>query len=256
MTRLVPYCLSLLVVSFTLTATAAEEVRKKLRLFDGQPKLLIVNGYSTSRQWPQVLQRKLDRYAGGKSPLRVVSALKGGTPIAKWMDVETGQRSAAWKRTLTGKLKDKGDMPAIVLAQQSLQWAFGERRAGIRGPDDARRIEQGANILETYARLLHEDGADAVFIAMHIYKHPMEPEIGNERLALAALMKRKVPGIYSGPDVWAPTKERYPHAFAGDGVHPGPLGVEIMAQQWFETLLTHDGLEVPDWSRKKEAGGE
>ena len=83
---------------------------------------------------------------------------------------------------------------------------------------------------------------------MHIYKHPMEPQIGNERLALAELMRRKVPGLVAGPDVWTPTKERYPQAFAADKVHPNNLGAEIMAQKWFETLLKHDGLEVPQWS--------
>jgi acetyl esterase/lipase len=107
---------------------------------------------------------------------------------------------------------------------------------------------QGADALEKYVRLLKDDGADLVFIAMHIYKQPMEPEIGNERLALVELIRRNIDGVEPGPDVWTPTKDRYPEAFAQDTLHPNALGAEIMAQAWFETLLSFDGLEVPAWS--------
>ena len=43
--------------------------------------------------------------------------------------------------------------------------------------------------------------------------------------------------------------ELFPKAFARDLVHPNSIGAEVMAQKWFETLLKHDGLEVPEWSR-------
>ncbi|MBW3599335.1 MAG: hypothetical protein KY475_18960, partial [Planctomycetes bacterium] len=78
-----------------------------------------------------------------------------------------------------------------------------------------------------------------------------EPEIGNERLALAEFLKGEDPHVHAGPDVWTPTKRHYPQAFARDRLHPGPLGNEIMAQLWFEALLKHDGLEVPRWSREE-----
>ena len=178
-----------------------------------------------------------------------MGATKGGTPIAKWIDVKTGQPRDAWVKVLKPKLRQSEDTPTIVLAQQSLQWVFGERTAGIADKNDADRIKQGADAIAEYVKLLHKDGADLVFVAMHIYKHPMEPQIGNERLALAELMRRRIPGLVAGPDVWTPTKERYPRAFAADKVHPNNLGAEIMAQKWFETLLKHDGLEVPQWSK-------
>jgi len=79
----------------------------------------------------------------------------------------------------------------------------------------------------------------------------MEPEIGNERLALAELAKRGLANFSPGPDVWEPTKAVYPQGFARDGVHPNEMGAEVMAQHWFEALLKHDGLEVPDWSRQE-----
>ena len=147
---------------------------------------------------------------------------------------------------------------AIVLAQQSLQWVFGERNEGlgernegIRSTDDTERIQQGAAAIRTYIRNLFEDGADHVFIAMHIYKKPMEPGIGNKRLALAEVIKENIPNLYEGPDVWEPTSKLYPKAFDTDGLHPGSIGTEIMAQLWVEALLTHDGIPVPEWSRQQ-----
>jgi len=224
---------------------AAEQANpggRKLRIFDNKSKTVIVNGYSTSFGWPRLLQEKLDRMHGGKRVLTVKPATKGGTPIARWMDVETGKPLKPWLDVLRPKLKENEYDPVIVLAQQSLQWVFGQRTEGIRNAEDSERIKQGADALEKYARLLKKDGAEVVFIAMHIYKHPMEPEIGNERLALAELLKRKIPGIEAGPDVWTPTKEQYPQVFARDKVHPNEKGAEIMAQKWFETLLKYDGL--------------
>lgn len=67
------------------------------KIFTGEPRLLVVHGYSTSAHWWAFLQRKIDRYMGGPEE-RVVEVLlcnKGGTPIAKWMNVETGARSGA-----------------------------------------------------------------------------------------------------------------------------------------------------------------
>lgn len=223
-----------------------------LKVFSGEPRLVVVNGYSTSFRWPDILRRKLDRYLDGRRVIEVRKATRGGTPIARWIDVASGEPKPAWERVRKALAEKAGDgRPAIVLAQQSLQWVFGERRAGIRGKDDRERIREGADAIEKYARQLLEDGADAVFIAMHIYKRPMEPEIGNERLALRAFLEREVPNVYAGPDVWTPTKKHYLKAFARDRLHPGPIGNEIMAQLWFETLLEHDGLEVPVWSRRE-----
>ena len=183
--------------------------------------------------------------------IEVRKATKGGTPIAKWMNVDTGQPLTPWRQIVEPALKTKADRPAILLAQQSLQWAFGDRTEGIRNSRDEQRIEQGADVLEKFARLALGDGADEVFIAMHIYKHPMEPEIGNERLALSEVLKRGIPHLHAGPDVWEPTRKHYPKAFAADRLHPNSIGAEIMANLWFETLLKHDGLEVPPWSKKE-----
>jgi len=226
---------------------------KIIKIFDGRPKVIVVNGYSTSFQWPRILQRKLDRYSNGKRLLKIKQATKGGTPIAKWLDVKTGQPLPPWLNVLRPMLQNSAETPVIVLAQQSLQGVYGNRRQGIRDADDKERIQKGADALEKYVRLLKKDGVDLVFVAMHIYKRPMEPEIGNERYALDELMRRKIRGVQRGPDVWTPTKKLYPKAFAKDLMHPNAVGSGLMAQKWFETLLKFDGLEVPARSNEEKA---
>ena len=224
-----------------------------VRIFDGEPKLIVVNGYSTSFRWPDLLQRKLDRQAGAKGVLVVRKATAPGTPIAKWIDVETGEPLQPWLDTLRPALQQDDGEPVIVLAQQSLQWVFGPQAESIRGDGDAERIGKGADVMQRYVELLQGDGADLVFIAAHIYKKPMEPGIGNERYALDELMRRDLPFVRRGPDVWTPTRELYPTVFARDKVHPNGMGDEVMAQLWFEALLAHDGVGVPEWSRKQLA---
>ena len=243
------------VLSLIIFAQSAQPspAAEDIKIFSGQPRLLIVHGYSTSAHWWAFLQRKIDRYMGGpeKRVVEVKLCNKGGTPIAKWMDVQTHERSNAWTQMFTPIIQaEQGKRPVIVLCQQSLQWAFAEGRgAGIRNKDDRQRILRGADVLQQYGKLILDDGAAAVVIGMHIYKLGMEPEIGNERLALAELMQRKPVGIYAGPDVWTPTSRQHPLAFDGDKVHPNFIGAEMMAHYWFAALLQREGRAVPEWSR-------
>jgi hypothetical protein len=228
---------------------------EEIRIFSGEPRLLVVHGYSTSQHWWAFLQRKIDRYSGGadRRVVEVQLCNKGGTPIARWMNLESGQRTEAWTQMLTPMIEaEKGERPVIVLAQQSLQFVYlGDRRNGIRNEQDDERIKIGADAIQRYAELIFEDGADAVVIGMHIFKHSMEPEIGNERLALAALMKRKPPRIGTGPDTWKPTRQNFPSAFDRDKLHPNFIGAEIMAHYWFDALLKREGLETPAWSEQE-----
>jgi len=239
-----------LVEVYAATVSAQQSSNRGLKLFDGEPKALVVNGYSTSFQWPKILQRKLDNYFDGNRVIEVKLATQGGTPIAKWINLETGQPLAPWIQKLRPLLKDK-KQPTLVLAQQSLQWAFGDRSAGIRNAQDTGNIRKGAGAIKKYADLLLADGADEVFIGMHIYKKPMEPVIGNERLALAEYIKSQPQHVHAGPDVWQPTSKMWPQAFRVDIVHPNEMGSEIMAQHWFAVLLKHDGREIPSWSEEE-----
>jgi hypothetical protein len=227
---------------------AAEPALTPLSILNGQPRLLVVNGYSTSFRWPAMLQRKLDRFFEGLCPVTVTSAVKEYTPIARWMNVETGQPRSAWREVLQPALVSEEHCPVIVLAQQSLQGVYGGPTEGIRNAEDQERIDRGEQVLAQYAGLLLDEGASMVIIASHIYKHPMEPAIENEKYALAQL---HAPKVETGPDVWSPTQAHYPAAFASDHVHPNTMGAEIMAQGWFECLLEREGLDTPEWSQQE-----
>ncbi len=246
----------LLAVSYLAAWCWAQDEPHDLKTFSGEPRLVIVHGYSTSAHWWAFLQRKIDRYMHTRgADNRVVEVQlcnKGGTPIAKWMNIETGELSDAWQKRFTLMIQaEKDKRPVIVLAQQSLQFAYADRAAGIRNNQDTQRIQRGADIIEQYGQRILDDGAAAVFVGMHIYKISMEPEIGNERLALAELMRREPKGIFAGPDVWEPTSKQHPLAFDRDRVHPNYIGAEMMAHYWFASLLEHDGLKVPAWSRQE-----
>lgn len=218
-------------------------------LFSGERRVFVANGYSTTRNWPAVLQRKLNRYYNGQQVIEVINTYESGTPIAKWIDLTAGERDNKWRKTLQPALASGNGDPVILLAQQSLQWVYGEdRNEGILGPNDVERIEQGADAIELYNRFAQEDGADMVFMAMHIYKQVQEPAIENEKYGLEAALNRNLDNFYAGPDVWTPTFEYFPIAFARDEIHPGPIGDEIIAHFWFARLLTFDGKNAPNWS--------
>lgn len=61
--------LCLLLVTSLCPASAGERV--EVKIFSGEPRLLIVHGYSTSSNWWAFLQHKIDRYMDG-SKTRVV----------------------------------------------------------------------------------------------------------------------------------------------------------------------------------------
>ena len=139
---------------FTAGHSQCKANNKAYNIFDGKPKVIVVNGYSTSFQWPRILQRKLNRYFNGKRIIRVKPATKGGTQIAKWINTKTGEPLQPWSNVLRPTLHTSDGIPVIVLAQQSLQWLYGDRRIGIRNADDKVRIQKGTDALEKYVKLL------------------------------------------------------------------------------------------------------
>jgi hypothetical protein len=233
-------------VALCLVLATFAEAQARL-VFTGRPTLIVVSGYSTSATWPRILQRKLDRYYGGKRVVEVKSAIVFGTPIAKLIDLRTGRPKGSWNK-VRGALASKGGRPAIAIAQQSLQWAFGPREAGIRSATDYARIQEGARVIGVYANLLQRYGADYVIMSTHVYKREMEPEIGNERYALQAYARKGPARFSAGPNTWQATRAYFPSAYVSDQVHLSYLGAEIVAQAWFAYLLGKDGLAVPSWS--------
>ncbi len=212
-------------------------------LLDGREKALVVVGYSTSYAWPAMLQDMLDQHSpDGERRYHVLNAVVGGSPVDRWL-AEPG--SEDYEKTFGAMLRDffgpgarlRGDAPepTVALCQQSLQRTRTDR-GPVASADDAEGIRIGADALEALAFRLRDHGVAQVLYGMHIYKHPVEPEVGNERLALAALLDRGHGFVRGGPDLWTPTRDEYPGAFEADGVHPNARGMKIMAEGWYRAV--------------------
>lgn len=214
-------------------------------VLDASEKSMVVVGYSTSYVWPTMLQDMLDEHAGGDRVYHVLNAVIGGSPIGRWI---AAPESEDYQETYGAMLRDffgpdarlRGDLPAptVAIVQQSLQRTpTPETRLGpVHDIDDPEGIRIGADALEKLAGQLHDDGIERAYFGMHIYKEGYEPEISNERFALAALMERGHGFVFAGPDVWSPTAREHPEAFTEDRLHPNERGMRIMAEEWYRAL--------------------
>ncbi len=241
--------LAVAVITFGSLLARAEAGQNPAPMLDGQTKSFVVVGYSTSFQWPDMLQFMLDQHVGKPGVYHVLNAAAGGAPVAFWTE-----GSDHFERTYAKMVRDylsdeaerRGDRPrpTVALCQQSLQGTFGNFREGIRGADDRERIEKGADALQTLAEKLHRDGIETAYISTHIYKVSMEPAIEHEKYALEALLNREIAWVHRGPNLWSPTKAAYPEGFSPvDKVHPSFLGAQIMAEGWYRALAG-DGAKL------------
>lgn len=221
-------------------------------LLDGVEKSLVVVGYSTSYAWPQMLQEMLDEHSGGTRTYHILNAVIGGSPVGRWIAPPDSQdfqdTYGAMRNDFFGgeaRLRGSAPTPTVAILQHSLQRT--PTRATRLGPvmsaNDATGIKIGADALERLVTQLREDGVERVYIAMHIYKEGYEPEVGNERFALAALLQRGRDFIFEGPDVWSLTIREHPEAFTEDRLHPNERGAKIMAEAWYLALAGDDARQ-------------
>lgn len=225
-------------------AAAAAPPYARPAILDGQEKSLVVVGYSTSYVWPQLLQDMLDEHAGGRT-YHILNAVIGGSPVGRWI---AGPDSDDYHDTYGAMLRDffgadprlrgAAPPPTVAIVQQSLQRTpTPETRLGpVTAAGDREGIEIGTEALATLVEQLRSDGVEHVFIAMHIYKEGYEPEVGNERFALDALLRRGLPYAHAGPDVWSLTIREHPQAFTEDRLHPNERGSKLMAEAWYRSL--------------------
>ncbi|RMH24130.1 MAG: SGNH/GDSL hydrolase family protein [Planctomycetota bacterium] len=243
--RLVLVLVALLSVGLAPAARGAD----RPRVLDGREKSIVVVGYSTSYAWPDMLQEMLDEHAGGRRLYHVLNAVVGGAPVAHWI-AEPGTREhsrtvAAMTRDFFGpdaRLRGDAPEPTVAICQQSLQLTRDDR-GPVKTEHDMVGAEMGADALETMALRLRDLGLEQVWIAMHIYKEPVEPEVGNERVALARLLARGHGFIHEGPDLWRVTKDCFPGCFTDDRLHPNELGMKLMAEHWYRALAGDEARE-------------
>lgn len=222
---------------------AQTSISADARVLDGREKSIVVVGYSTSYAWPDILQEMLDEHAGGERIYHVLNAVQGGAPVQMWIE-DPGHRD--YERTITAMLRDfwgdqaklRGDapQPMVAICQQSLQLTAGFQRGPVTTKYDMVGAERGADDMQKMALRLKGHGLEQVHIAMHIYKQPVEPEVGNERIALRRLLKRGLDFIYEGPDLWQASYDEYPEAFTEDKLHPNERGNKLMAIGWYRSL--------------------
>jgi hypothetical protein len=231
------------------TPTEVSGAGREVRLLDGRAKSFVIVGYSTSYAWPAMLQDMLDEHAGGRRIYHVLNAVAGGAPVEHWV-AEPGDRN--FERTIGAmrvdffgaapRLRGAAPEPTIALCQQSLQFTF-DRRGPVKTESDMVGAELGADRLEALSLRLRDLGIEEVHIAMHIYKEPVEPEVGNERIALARLLRRGHDFVRGGPDVWIPTRACYPDCFEDDGLHPNLTGTKLMAEHWYRHVAGSDARD-------------
>ena len=218
-------------------------------LLDGQEKSFVIVGYSTSYAWPEMLQDMLDEHAGNHRVYHVLNAVAGGAPVEHWI-AEPGDPN--YKRTIGAMQSDffgddarlRGDAPppSIAVCQQSLQFTM-DLRGPVKAEHDMVGAEMGADAIEKMALRLRDLGLAQVHIAMHIYKQPVEPEVGNERIALARLLDRGHDFVHQGPDICTVTRDCYPDCFEDDGLHPNVVGTKLMAEHWYRHIAGTDARE-------------
>ncbi len=221
-------------------------------VLDGTEKSLVIVGYSTSYAWPRMLQEMLDEHAGGQRTYHVLNAVIGGSPVGRWIaDPSSGDYRdtyGAMRSDFFGgdaRLLGAAPPPTVAILQQSLQRTpTPETRLGpVTSVDDARGIEIGADALQKLVDQLRADGIGQAFVGMHIYKEGFEPEVGNERFALEALLARGLPHVRRGPDTWSLTIAEHPGAFAEDRLHPNERGAKIMAEAWYRAIAGRQAQE-------------
>ncbi len=226
------------------------------RLFDGNEKTIVFVGYSTSYRWPNILESMINRPFQDQIVYHVMNAAAGGAPVGTWI-AQPGTRDYRrsyermlrdWFLPLKGREQMKGrrrfpnvPRPTIALLQQSLQLTS----PIIEGPEDRENIRKGADAMQKLCERLREDGVELIFLTTHIYKFTHEPQVEHEKYALDELLRRDLPYVWPGPDVWTPTRGRWPEVFTQpDQVHLNKLGDGLVASLWRGHLDRFDRGEL------------
>lgn len=245
---------ALFITAFTACITGS--VLGEGKLFDGEEKTLVFVGYSTSYRWPNILEHKINKAFDDEVVYHVMNAASGGAPVGTWVAEES---SEDWQRSYGRMLRDwflpiasrpnmEGRMrfgnipkPTVALVQQSLQRTC----PIIQGPDDRANIVACADEMQKLVEALHRDGLELIFFATHIYKFTHEPQVEHEKYALDELLKRDLPYVWPGPELWRASKDRWPEIFTQpDQVHLNKLGDTLDAQRWYDLLMRYERGEL------------
>lgn len=236
------------------TAPAATTHPAGLKIFDTKPKTIITITNS-HRGGGKEFERKVQRYfteRGEKCPITFRAVGGWQTPV----DPVTGAaEKGSWLEKLSFEKEKASDDPIVVIALCGVTMPRPAKK-GEPVPVNDDTIAAGVRRCELFVKALKDRGADEVFLSTYHYfdeaaspnqRFQYEPEY---TLKVYDLFN-KATGDHYGIDCLTLTKQHHPLGVGDDQFHPSNAGHAMYAQCWFEALLKHDGLEVPEWSRQE-----
>lgn len=239
------------------SVAAASLSPSDLSILNGQEQSFLIVGGSTSIVWPSMLQDMLDEHCGTG---RVYHVLNGSVPdasVASWI-AEPGTPAhdstvGALERDFlaeAARLLAGAPRPVVALCQQTLRDTRFEQ-GPVRDMYDIKGIMIGADSFHRLGATLKNEGIERVYLATQVFQPGAEPQVGNERLALAELLSRHVGYLQQGPDVWSATVESYPTAYA-DQANLNEEGCKIVAEAWYRVLAgSHARVDVIERMRRR-----
>lgn len=231
---------------------AADASDADFKIFDGQPTRLYFTGNPHHPTFGrEKLVSLLDRYFDGKSPIVV----DGLTDARKDPITQQPIRPAKIPELIrflepVFAARDKQPEPRERLVV--LNYVIVEQPR-VKAPTGW--VKTSADEMQQYAEAALRRGAQRVFFSEMVQpNHIQAGQAGNKfrRAGLQVfdeLTNRKLPGVARGPQL-QPLMEAHRHFFRDDR-HYSDAGRDYIGLLWFETLLKHDGRDVPDWCVKE-----
>lgn len=221
------------------------EAQPVFKILDGQPTRVFFTGNPHHPTFgKEKLGQLLQRYFDGKSPVRVDGLADARKDPLTQKPIPPA-RIPELIRFLEPEFKaprPKGERLVV------LSYVIVEEPRVKKSPT---WVKEGADGLEKYARDALEQGVQRMFFAEMVQPdHIMAGRAGNKfrRSGLQvfdALVSRKIGGVERGPLLQV-QMEKHKHFFRDDR-HFSESGRNYIGCLWFETLLKHDGVAIPNW---------
>lgn len=226
--------------------------RDEFHIFDGQPTRLFFTGNPHHPTFGrEKLAKLLDRYFNGKSPI-VVDGLADARKDPVTQKPIRPAKIPELIRFLEPVFEARTKQPEPRERLVVLSYVIVEAP---RSKPAADWVKTAADELQQYGQDALQRGASRMFFAEMVQpNHIQAGQAGNKfrRAGLQVfdeLTRRKIASLERGP-LLQTQLEQHPHFFRDDR-HFSDAGRDYIGCLWFETLLKHDGRDVPDWCQEE-----